>query len=138
MLLFLNTNVRLKVKAAILHLLVSIYLLLAILVDPVNQSVGIITGLETISLNCTTQGVADRVDWERQDKNMTVEANTSSSYSSVNMTVSTLVLTNIDDTRVGGGYRCVAYFGNKPVPSSYALLNVTGMSCGCLIHMYFM
>ena len=97
--------------------------LLAIVVDPMDQSVGIVTGSEMTSLMCVTQGVADMVEWERQDnKSLPDGANTS--YMSF---ASTLSITNIDDTNVGGRYRCVAYFSGQPVPSSYASLNVTGM-----------
>ena len=98
------------------------YLLLAIVVDPLDQSIGIVTGSEMTSLMCMTQGIADRVKWERQD-NEPLPIAATTSYMSL---TSTLSITNIDDTNVGGRYQCVAYFSGQIVPSSYALLNVTG------------
>ena len=90
--------------------------------NPVDQSVGILTGSEMTSLMCMTQGIANAVKWERQD-NKTLPTEASTSYMSL---ISTLSITNIDDTNVGGRYRCVANFSGQQVPSSYALLNVTG------------
>ena len=99
------------------------HVLLAIVVDPMDQSVGIITGSEMTSLMCKTQGIADRVEWERQD-NKSLPIGATISYMSLTITLS---ITNIDDTNVGGRYRCVAYFSGQPVPSYYALLNITGI-----------
>ena len=99
------------------------YLLLAIVMDPMDQSVGIVTGSEMTSLMCVIQGIAVRVEWERQD-NKSLPIGASISYMSL---TSTLSITNIDDTKVGGRYRCVAYFSGQPVTSSYASLNVTGI-----------
>ena len=96
--------------------------LLAVVVDPINQSVGIVTGSEMITLMCVTQGIADRVQWERQD-NEPLPTGTTTSYMSL---TSTLSITNINDANIGGRYRCIAYFSGQPVSSSYALLNVTG------------
>ena len=98
------------------------HLLLAIVVNPMDQSIWIITGLEMTRLMCVTQGIADRVEWERQD-NEPLPIGVTTSYMSL---TSTLSITNINDTNVGGRYRCVAYFSGQPVPSSYAFLNVTG------------
>ena len=88
-----------------------------------DQSVGIVTGSEMTTLMCVTQGMADMVEWERQD-NKSLPDGATTSYMSF---TSTLSITNIDDTNVGGRYRCVAYFSGQPVPSSYATLSVTGM-----------
>ena len=102
--------------------------LLAIVVDPMDQSVRIVTGSEMTNLTCVTQGVADRVEWERQDKPLPTGATTS--YMSL---TSTLSITNINDVNIGGRYRCVANFSGQPLPSSYASLNVTGTHVSYLL-----
>lgn len=87
-----------------------------------NQSVGIVTGSEMTNLTCVTQGTADTVEWERQD-NESLPTGATRTYMSL---TSTLSITNISDTNVGGGYRCIANFRGQPVFSSYGFLNVTG------------
>ena len=87
-----------------------------------DRSVGIVTGSEMTSLTCMTQGIADTVEWERQD-NESLPTGATRTYISL---TSTLSITNISDTNVGGRYRCVANFSGQPVLSSYGFLNVTG------------
>ena len=101
------------------------HLLLAIVVDPMDQSIWIVTGSEMTRLMCVTQNIADRVEWERQD-NKSLPTGATTTYMSF---TSILSITNINDTNVGGRYRCVAYFSGQPVPSYYALLNITGILC---------
>ena len=92
-----------------------------------DQFVGIVTGLETTTLICATQGIPNLVRWEKQiNASFPTEVMTNFTLSS-NQAESTLSIRNISNVSIGGMYRCVASFADQQVPSSFALLNVSGM-----------
>ena len=102
-------------------------LLLAITMHPMNRFVRIVTGSEMTSMSCITQGIPNMVIWKKQ-KNQSFPIEVTTDYMTLsNGAISTLSITNIKNVSIGGMYRCVAFFGGQSVPSSFALLTVTGM-----------
>ena len=95
---------------------------------PINQFVGIVTGSEMTNMSCIIQGIPNMVVWQKQNNNsFPTEVTTNYMTLDDNRAVSTLSINNINDTSIAGMYQCVAFFGDQSVPSSFALLTVTGM-----------
>ena len=88
-----------------------------ITLHPQNQTVGILTGDESVTFTCLAEGEGLLYSWQRQGSQLPLSA-----------TTHTLVISGVrEEDR--GNYQCIVENRFGQVSSDYAVLNVTGKWC---------
>ena len=84
---------------------------------PQNQTVGILTGDESVTFTCLAEGEGLSYSWQRQGSQLPLS------------TTHTLVISGVREED-SGNYRCIVENRFGQVTSDYASLNVTGRELG--------